>query len=154
MHLLIFKSIDTDSLIYTARPGEYRPMLGDLLGQMTDEIQKDYGNDAKCIKFASNGCKNYGIEVKIANGETRTSLKVKGAKLNYKTMRLFNFNELFDIALKYSKDEIKISRFPQMQIVCDRAHVLKTTYLDKIYRTVCDKRVFEGNASRPYGTCI
>ena len=68
---------DTDSIIYVRSPGQYRPILGDYLGDFTDEIKKK--GASHIVEFISAGPKNYAY--KMDNG--KTSCTVKGITLNH-----------------------------------------------------------------------
>ena len=51
---------DTDSVIYTSRPGGWGPPSGDYLGERTNEL-----DDEDCITtFVSGGSKNYAYQKK------------------------------------------------------------------------------------------
>ena len=49
---------DTDSVIYTSKPGEENPKTGVYLGELTDEVDGDY-----ITTFVSGGPKNYAYEL-------------------------------------------------------------------------------------------
>ncbi|KAK9696077.1 hypothetical protein QE152_g32146 [Popillia japonica] len=49
---------DTDSVIYSSRPGEWDVPIGSFLGEMTDEL-KCYGEGSYITTFASGGPKLY-----------------------------------------------------------------------------------------------
>jgi hypothetical protein len=49
---------DTDSVVYTSRPGEWKPELGDYLGDLTDEVP-----DNRIIEFVTGGPKNYAYKI-------------------------------------------------------------------------------------------
>lgn len=54
---------DTDSIIYVDRPGdEYHPPVGNFLGEMTDELEKE-GAGSFITEFVSGGPKHYGYKV-------------------------------------------------------------------------------------------
>lgn len=90
---------DTDSILFTERPGEKMPEKGDFLGQMTDELE-GFGVGAYIIEFVSGGPKNYAIRICIPsndkiNPETViTVVKIKGITLNYKICDLINFDAM------------------------------------------------------------
>ena len=66
---------NTDSVIFTSRPGEWVPPMGDYLGELTNELDDgDY-----IMTFVSGGPKNYAYQTK--NG--KTICKVHGCTLNY-----------------------------------------------------------------------
>ena len=55
--------VDTDSCIYVTREGSPEPVLGDYLGQLTDEIMPKHGPDTYITRFACGGAKNYSYVV-------------------------------------------------------------------------------------------
>jgi len=67
--------LDTDSLLYTVREGEYEPALSNQMGGWTDEIESKYPGQGVFIEeFVASGPKSYGY--RLSNG--KTVLKVKG----------------------------------------------------------------------------
>ena len=52
---------DTDSVIFKDGPDVRVPAIGDFLGDMTDEVAKDYGPNAFIDRFASGGPKKLRI---------------------------------------------------------------------------------------------
>ena len=60
---------DTDSIIYISRPNSYTPVLGNYLGDLTNELEKgDYIEE-----FVSAGPKNYGY--KTIKGKSSCTVK-------------------------------------------------------------------------------
>ena len=55
---------DTDSLVFTASPGQWEPQFGDYFGDLTDEIS---GNSI--TKFVTGGPKNYAYLLEKPNVE-------------------------------------------------------------------------------------
>jgi len=143
--------MDTDSLLFTTRANEYTPECGNYLGQMTCEIEKDFGKDAKCTRFASTGPKSYGYEVTLPDDTNRTIMKMKGIRLSAQILDDFNFQRLFSMAEGYTCDNPSSTKFPQMQFRSDRHHVLQTFYMDKAFRVVSTKRIVRGNETYPFG---
>ena len=74
---------DTDSIIYTSKPGEWNPPLGDYLGELTNELD----DDDYITTFVSGGPKNYSYQTK--NG--KSVCKVRGFTLNYRGSQKLNF---------------------------------------------------------------
>lgn len=74
---------DTDSVIYTNKPGEWNPLLGDYLGELTNELD----DDDYITTFVSGGPKNYSYQAK--NG--KSVCKVRGFTLNYRGSQKLNF---------------------------------------------------------------
>ena len=54
-------SFDTDSVIFTSRPGEWVPPLGDYLGELTNEFDDEH----HITTFVSGGPKNYAYQTKM-----------------------------------------------------------------------------------------
>ena len=72
---------DTDSVIYVHKPGKPDPPLGNYLGDLTDELIRDY-----ITSFVSGGPKNYAYRTK--KGKTET--KIRGITLDYAATRKLN----------------------------------------------------------------
>jgi len=144
---------DTDSIIYIQKEGFPDVVkCGEYLGELTDEISKDYGEGARCVKFASLGPKNYGYEVLKPNGETTATLKVKGICLNEQTLDVITFSKMLEMAEQYYDCKKICLEVPQMQITASRHHQVSTRYFDKIYQAVSTKRFIKGpNLTLPYG---
>jgi hypothetical protein len=49
---------DTDSVVYTSRPGEWKPELGDYQRDLTDEVP-----DNKIIEFVTGEPRNYACKI-------------------------------------------------------------------------------------------
>ena len=62
---------DTDSIIYVSKPNMYEPVLGDYLGELTNEISSKDGNFID--EFISAGPKNYAY--KLDTGVTKCTIK-------------------------------------------------------------------------------
>ena len=75
-------NFDTDSVIYTTRPGQLRIPLGDNLGEMTNELD----NGDFITEFTSAGPKNYGY--KTCQG--KVCCKVRGFTLNVRGSQQVN----------------------------------------------------------------
>lgn len=59
---------DTDSLVYVSKPGEYQLPLGDRLGELKDEPDRDFN-----VEFISSGSKSYVYKT----GKNKVALKAK-----------------------------------------------------------------------------
>ncbi|XP_052815380.1 uncharacterized protein LOC128242318 [Mya arenaria] len=139
---------DTDSLVFTTRPGEWEPPLGDYLGDLTDEVPGNSITD-----FVTGGPKNYAYRLNCADDAGQTSIcKVRGITLNFKNTLDINFETVQKMVTCGDKvnpitvvDTNKIVRSPENCCI-----ITKTEYKD--YKIVFDKRVI-GNAytTSPYG---
>ena len=136
---------DTDSVVYTSRPGEWTPELGDYLGDLTDEVP-----DNRIIEFVTGGPKNYAYQLTRPDKEGHTTIcKVRGITLNYKNALNINFDTIKDMVVN-NRDDVKTVR-DDFKITRDHKRLL-TVHQDKDYRIVFDKRVIMPDYStRPYG---
>ena len=72
--------VDTDSCIYVSRHDSPKPILGDYLGNLTNEITPKYGAGSYITQFACGGPKNYAYVVN--NGAKHC--KIRGFTFNFK----------------------------------------------------------------------
>lgn len=85
---------DTDSIVFSGKPGQIMPEKGVFLGQMTDELKK-YGPDSTITEYVSGGPKNYAMKIySPTKGEIKPIVKVKGITLNYNNSKLINFDSM------------------------------------------------------------
>ena len=66
--------MDKDSVGFTQQPGQWKPQVGNFLGEWTNEVV----SRSKIIDFTTCGSKNYGYVIKDAKGVLKTSKKIKG----------------------------------------------------------------------------
>ena len=133
---------DTDSVIFTSKPGETDILTGTAIGELTDELE-GYGPGSYITKFVSGGPKNYGFEV--VGGAT--CVKVKGITLNNATSQSINFSKIAEIILKDS-DPVTVCTANIRRTI---DHQLVTRKETKMYRPNSLKRRFDGYDSVPYG---
>ncbi|XP_046399322.1 uncharacterized protein LOC124165837 [Ischnura elegans] len=140
---------DTDSIIFTQKPGEFCPKLGDFLGDMTDELVK-FGAEAFVDEFVSGGPKNYALRVKTKNSDKRQTIcKARGLSINSSNERLISFDTLKSMVLEESSPIVihynsRISRKRPFQVVTQPEH--------KTYQVVYTKRRrVENFDTLPYG---
>ena len=134
---------DTDSVIFIDEPGKglYVPEIGDFLGDMTDEIAKDYGPEAFINRFSSGGPKNYAYEVLTPDGPKLVT-KVKGLNITDGIKDTIDFNCVREIADKYrAGDKTAQITVAQLQFRSTSRHSVFTNLFDKKYRAVVDKRI-------------
>ncbi|KAL0151605.1 hypothetical protein M9458_053088 [Cirrhinus mrigala] len=84
---------DTDSLIYTAKDGEYEPPLGPYLGDLTDEV----GPGDHITLFSSAGPKSYGY----VTAKGKVCMKVKGITLNAVNSEVITLDSLIGLVDHY-----------------------------------------------------
>jgi hypothetical protein len=138
---------DTDSLIYTVQPGEDMLPLGDLLGELTDELE--YGE--RIIEFCSGGPKNYAYTVEDRDGKRNTHLKIKGFSLNKQsTKELLNYMTMKEVVLGERESIAVPDR--GMKRTKQRKIINKPQDSLKVYSRTGDKRLFQDDyTSVPYG---
>jgi hypothetical protein len=141
---------DTDSVVFTAREDQWSPILGDYLGELTDEVP-----DGDITKFVTGGPKNYAYVVKKRSADSNddelvTCCKVKGITQNEKNSIEINFNTIRDM-VHGAVDSVQVA---DDRVVRDRSTgTLRPKMQKKTYRLVFDKRVLipETRVSFPYG---
>ena len=102
---------DTDSVIAIYGRNQIKPEIGPHLGQMTDEIIDQYGDDAECVGFRSTGCKRYSLKIKKGD-KFLYQIKVKGLSLSNATESIINFQTLDQcIRIPEKKISLKSTRF-------------------------------------------
>ncbi|XP_078364222.1 uncharacterized protein LOC144648571 [Oculina patagonica] len=141
---------DTDSVIYSWKPGESDISLGDFLGDMTNELDDgDY-----ITEFVSGGPKNYGYQTKnnkICCKVRGFTLNVRGSnQLNYHVMRQNVLEEIINPLEERRNVEVINPHFFTRDPVSKRLKVIPRT---KRYGLVFDKRVVDPKTFRsfPYG---
>jgi hypothetical protein len=88
--------------VYTSRPGEWKPELGDYLGDLTDEVP-----DNRIIEFVTDGPKNYAYKIARPNKDGNTTIcKVRGITLNYKNSLAINFDTIKDMVIN-NRDDVR-----------------------------------------------
>ncbi|WAR15443.1 ZN641-like protein, partial [Mya arenaria] len=138
---------DTDSIIFSSKPGQWKPPLGDYLGDMTDEVS---GN--KITNFVTGGSKNnaYKTERCDKNGYELVC-KVKGIMLNFKNSLKINYAMVVDMIRGASiGNSVQVA---DMKICRDIANTKLVTRQEiKDYRIVFDKRIIDKDyLTYPYG---
>ena len=127
---------DTDSVVYIDRPGGRDIACGDMLGELTDEL------DGEVIRgtFASGGPKNYSfLYGKNKPGKGLSSkCTIKGFRLNYGNAQVLNHESMVKVIKDEVKelvtvDENKICRDPRNKTIVNR-------YQEKVYKFGYDKR--------------
>ena len=133
---------DTDSVIYTSKPGEENPKTGVYLGELTDELNGDY-----ITTFVSGGPKNYAYE--LSSG--KTCCKIRGITLNYQTLEKVNFDVMRDMIV--GDGPAKVAVDIPFKITRDTStKQVVTKQQSKDYRIVYNKRVIVDNFNTiPYG---
>ena len=140
---------DTDSVVYTWKPGDPQIPLGDYLGEMTDELEGD-----TITEFVSGGPKNYAYKTESG----KVCCKVRGFTLNVRGDRQLNF----DIIKQNVLDELQRPLPTKRLTDVDNPHFfvrdpttkrIRVIPRKKQYGLVFDKRVVDTVTykSFPYG---
>ena len=135
---------DTDSVIYSAIPGDWEPKLGDHLGDLTNEIAKADGSHI--VEIVCGGPKNYAY----ITDSGASKCVVKGFSLSVTTNLKLNFESIKDIVCgdrtaRISVDQLKFKR-------CKNDWSINTSVIKKLYSFVYDKRVMIDNYETiPFG---
>ena len=115
---------DTDSCMYLSRPGEPDLPLGTHLGDLTDQIEEDYGPGSFIIEMVAAGPKNYAYLVAVG-GDTqniKACVKVRGISIKSSCDGLVTFHNLKAMVLGEINPLIipiprQIARQPSWKIV-------------------------------------
>ena len=137
---------DTDSVIYVIRDGEDEPVIGDFLGDLTDELGGKH-----IVEFVSAGPKNYAYRL---NDET-VCCKVKGFTLNHENAKNVNFDSMCSEVFlwHFFRSSASLSIENPRQICRDpKRQCLFNRHQAKSYSVVYDKRrVLQNMDTLPYG---
>jgi len=133
---------DTDSLMYTLKPGQYEPKLGEYLGELTNEISENDGGYIK--ELVCPGPKNYGY--RTANGITKCV--VKGISINYQSSFQLNFDIIKEKLLNDSEKEVFVTTNKFIRVDYEN----KTGIFNKKYDIKYNKAKVEDNfQTYPFG---
>ena len=122
---------DTDSIIYIDSPNCNEIKTGDMLGELTDELNGKAINNV----FVSGGPKNYSFRY----GNNEQKCVVKGFRLNHENAQILNYENMIRMVIGDIKEltlvnENKITR-QNKQIV--------NKYEEKVYSFGYDKRAIK-----------
>jgi hypothetical protein len=147
---------DTDSIIFSAKPGEYFPPTGSYLGDFTSELTcKELSCDGSCSEghwiseFVSCGPKNYAYQ--LNTGET--FCKVRGFSLNHQNSQVLNFQSMKRALFAWHKNEPEEFVTVSTMILRDKQKPkIFNKQISKKYGVVYDKRqVMPDMTTLPYG---
>ncbi|XP_078499011.1 uncharacterized protein LOC144828487 [Lissotriton helveticus] len=140
---------DTDSVIFLSKPGDEDPPLGDYLGNLTSELDKD-----EYIKeYTSSGPKTYSYRT----NKNKVCMKVKGITLNVSNTLKINFDSLKNLVQEYvTADDSENAKTIVVNQPCivrsKKKWEITTEPLHKTLRVVFDKRVLTTDyKTLPYG---
>ena len=147
---------DTDSVIYTWKPGQSHVPLGNYLGDYTNEIKADKVTKQPdwIVEFVAAGPKNYGYRTHLGKQEC----KVRGFTLNTRGSQVINFDSMKDLILAEIEEPEPKPRVipvvnPHKIKRLATTKTIQTVEETKKYRVVTDKRVLEPKTfmTYPYG---
>ncbi|OOY33750.1 hypothetical protein BOV88_13605 [Solemya velum gill symbiont] len=138
---------DTDSVVFTSKPLEWKPPLGDYLGNLTDEAP-----DSRIITFVTGGPKNYAYS-KTKNNIVTTCCKVRGITLNYRNALKIDFDTIRDmVKATIDRKDVRSVTVTDPSRICRGNRKIVSAVEHKDYRIVFDKRVMTGTPQTfPYG---
>lgn len=134
---------DTDSVVFVTNTGEWKPPLGDYLGDLTDETP----NNA-ITHFVTGDPNNYAYNLLKPNKKGQTSVcKVRGITLNYRNLLDINFETISKMVCAKTSDSV--IKWPLTVKVVDehkrcrdrRSGNIITKTEAKDYKIVFDRRV-------------
>ncbi|XP_069109808.1 uncharacterized protein [Argopecten irradians] len=117
--------MDTDSVIYVQRRDDQPLPLGDLLGELTSELDEDDYIE----EFVSGGPKQYAY--KTVKG--KRECKIRGFSLNYTNKKLLNFDSLQELLVSPNSGE---GRGKKREHECDVESNVQTKKKKKKEKTV------------------
>ena len=147
---------DTDSVIFTYFPLEWKPTTDQYLGDLTDELSCKELGCGGCVKghwitdFISCGPKNYAF--KTNTGEV--VCKVRGFSLNYNASQTINLESMKEslIAWKNNKEGPDLVTVKSMILRKKLNAVIYSSKMEKKYSVVYNKRAISDTFyTIPYG---
>jgi len=130
--------MDTDSVIYTKREGEYEPPVGDMLGEWANEVPPG----VHITEFVTTGPKSYSY--KLSNNEVK--IKSKGISQSYHTKDLLSFT-----AMKQSVDKmLKLESYKLVQgiVIENKLHFDRSKFTSTIRKRPQTKTLHYGYNKR------
>ena len=146
---------DTDSVIFTAKENEYKPPLGEYLGDLTDELAcKELGckgcdEGHYIVEYISCGPKNYSYRVNTG----QTVCKVRGFSLNYDNSKVINFESMKKCLVEWLNGNDSPVRTVKTEIRREKYEAeVCTRKMSKNYGVCYDKRrVVNNYQTVPFG---
>ena len=125
---------DTDSAWYVDRPGGQTIETGDMLGELTDELNGDH-----IVEWVGSGPKSYSY----LTNKGKMVCKVKGFTLNHENSKYINMDSMREIINKQKK---RITIVNEQMITRDgKSKQVVNRYQEKDFRLVYDKRSTHNN---------
>lgn len=141
---------DTDSVIFTCKPNEERPELGNYLGDLTDELI-DHGANSYISEAVFTSEKSYAFKIKTPGKDDFIGCKVKGLNLSYENSKMVNFETMKKLVLETREKELSLSNRVSLRLGDSTVCSTMQSYSFKVNAT---KRVKTGSDkidTLPYG---
>jgi len=145
---------DTDSVIFVANPDDWKPPLGQYLGQLTDEVATADKPNQFIEEFISSGPKCYAYIVYDPDTGTRTPhIKLKGIKLTTSALEHISFQSMKNLIDEYIfESNIREIKIDQQVFNTHWTHNVLMRNNTKTYKMVYTKRkIYPSYNTRPFG---
>ena len=134
-----------DSCIFTHKEGEYEPVLGDYLGEFTNEIDKKKGSYIREIVASAPKAIAYVYDTGVSHAIC------KGIAINNVAKLKINFESMKEIVLEDNDKKIEVE---QLQFIRNKSDwTMRTEVGNKTYKYTFNKRIVLDNKydTLPYG---
>jgi hypothetical protein len=148
---------DTDSIIYSHKPGQYDIPTSNYLGGMSNELEPEQF----ITEFTSAGPKNYSFKLNYTplkdgtRGPPSAVCKVRGFRLNVKNSQLINFDTMTDLVKKFVQDgsrpcivTVNPQKMTRSKKHCEIVNVVERKRYSVVY---VKRRVLDNFKTLPYG---
>ncbi len=138
--------VDTDSLIFSTKEGEWMPQTGSYLGELTNELDPD----DDITEFAATGPKSYGFKT----AKNKVVLKAKGVTLHSANAQVVTLESMICLVHAYvtSRDTTALLTRTETIVRNKKKFTLHNRTVLKRFKVVYDKRVLLPDYSTlPYG---
>ena len=141
----------TDSVCFLSKPGHPEPPTGQFLGDLTNQLEDDYGPGSFCTEFVSGGPKNYAYRVAVQGDlqKIKTVIKVRGITINSSCSDTITFERLKEMVLNnVGKTDVNIPS----QIARLKGWKIVTRPTSKTWQVCLTKRRrIDTSVTTPYG---
>ncbi len=138
--------VDTDSLIFSTKEGEWMPQTGSYLGELTNELDAD----DNITEFAATGPKSYSFKT----AKNKVILKAKGVTLHSSNAQVVTLESMVCLVHAYvtSRDTTTLLTRTETIVRNKKKFTLHNSSVLKRFKVVYDKRVLLPDYSTlPYG---
>ncbi len=138
--------VDTDSLIFSTKEGEWMPQTGSYLGELSNELDPD----DNITEFAATGPKSYSFKT----AKNKVILKAKGVTLHSSNAQVVTLESMICLVHAYvtSRDTTTLLTRTETIVRNKKKFTLHNRAVLKRFKVVYDKRVLLPDYSTlPYG---